>query len=84
MQIGFSRVYLLSSPLLKIVILEIARRLNLKVIYFDDLPYNHENGEVFFYDTVLAYVAKHQIRHVGYELILKISREKLGHTFEIW
>lgn len=42
--------------------------------YFDDLSYNHENGEVFFYDRVIAEVQKNSnIVHYGYNDICRLE-----------
>jgi hypothetical protein len=46
------------------------------VIYFDDLSYNHENGEVLYYEDVIAAVQKIPIRYVGYDELLKMQSDK--------
>lgn len=43
------------------------------VIYFDDLSYNHENGEVLYYEDVIAAVQKMPIRYIGYDELLKMQ-----------
>lgn len=44
-----------------------------KVIYFDDLSYNHENGKVLFYDDVLRAVRLMDIKYYDYQFILKLN-----------
>jgi hypothetical protein len=48
------------------------------IVYFDDLSYNHENGEVLYYDDVIEAVQKMPIRYIGYEelLVLQNAKEK--------
>jgi hypothetical protein len=43
------------------------------IVYFDDLSYNHENGEVLFYDDVINAVQKMPIQYVGYEELLTLQ-----------
>jgi hypothetical protein len=45
------------------------------VVYFDDLSYNHENGEVLYYDDVIHAVKKMPIRYIGYDELLKMQSE---------
>jgi hypothetical protein len=43
------------------------------IVYFDDLSYNHENGEVLFYDDVINAVQKMPMQYVGYEELLTLQ-----------
>jgi hypothetical protein len=45
------------------------------IIYFDDLSYNHENGEVLFYENVIKAVQKMPIRYIGYAELLKMQSD---------
>lgn len=40
------------------------------LVYFDDLSYNHENGQVLYYDDVIEAVQKMPIRYIGYDELL--------------
>lgn len=44
-----------------------------KVVYIDDLSYNHENGDVKFYFSILLKLEKLNITYYGYEFIQKIN-----------
>lgn len=49
------------------------------IVYFDDLSYNHENGEVLYYDDVIEAVQKMPIHYIGYDALLilqGIEKEK--------
>jgi hypothetical protein len=43
------------------------------ITFFDDLSYNHEKGEVLFYDDVIEAVTKMPIKYIGYEELLKMQ-----------
>lgn len=48
------------------------------IVYFDDLSYNHENGEVLYYDDVIEAVQKMPIHYIGYgELLILQATEKI-------
>lgn len=49
---------------------------NYPIIYLDDLSYNHENGEVLFYQNALKAVQKMPIRYVGYDELLIMQSDK--------
>lgn len=54
-------------PFLKILIL-----LKYKIVYIDDLSYNHENLNILFYNKVINFVTNSkQIKYIGYEEIKK-------------
>lgn len=46
------------------------------IIYFDDLSYNHENGEVLFYEDTIKAVEKMPIRYIGYAELLTMQTAK--------
>ena len=48
---------------------------NYPIIYFDDLSYNHENGEVLYYEEVIKAVQKMPIRYIGYDELLKMQSD---------
>lgn len=45
----------------------------LKVFYYDDLSYNHEFGNVFFYDKIIAEVKKLNINYFDNSYILNLN-----------
>ena len=47
---------------------------NCSVVYFDDLPYNHENGHVLYYQQVISNVKNLKLNYYDYEDILKIEK----------
>jgi hypothetical protein len=46
---------------------------NFDITYFDDLSYNHENGEVLFYNVVINELDKMKIDYFGYEYLNKLN-----------
>jgi FMN phosphatase YigB (HAD superfamily) len=65
--------YLVSEPLKKIKFLKYSVICFKKVTLYDDLSYNHENGEVKLYHEIISEVKKLSISHYGYQEILKIN-----------
>ena len=63
----FSRLILVSRPHIKLTILDIAIRQGLVITYYDDLSYNHENGQVLLYDEIIREVRKLPVRYFGYD-----------------
>tara|TARA_B110000908_G_C10167692_1_gene409250 strand:+ start:683 stop:1132 length:450 start_codon:yes stop_codon:yes gene_type:complete len=45
-----------------------------KVIYYDDLSYNHEKGIVFFYDKIINEVKKLDLIYYDYEFIKELNQ----------
>ena len=45
-----------------------------KIIFYDDLSYNHEYGKVLYYDTLIKKLEKLDIAYYGYDEILKIQQ----------
>ena len=37
-----------------------------KITYYDDLSYNHENGQVKFYNSLIDYIKKTPINYIGF------------------
>lgn len=46
------------------------------ITYYDDLSYNHENGEVKFYRDVIEKVRQMSIKYIGYEEIISINSKE--------
>lgn len=66
--------FLVSKPLKKIIFFHYCAKLFKKVTLYDDLSYNHENGEVKFYHDIINEVKKLPISYFGYWEILKINQ----------
>lgn len=69
--------YLVSEPFKKIKFLKYSASCFKRVTLYDDLSYNHENGEVKFYQEIINEVKKLSISYFGYEEILKINNLNL-------
>jgi ribosome biogenesis SPOUT family RNA methylase Rps3 len=44
-----------------------------RVIYYDDLSYNHENGKVLFYEKMIEEIKKMDIVYYDYDFIKKLN-----------
>lgn len=44
-----------------------------RITYYDDLSYNHENGNVKFYSSVIKKINKLPINYIGYDEINQIN-----------
>ena len=65
--------YLVSEPSIKVRFLKYCVAFFNKVTLFDDLSYNHENGEVKFYHDIIKEVHELSIVYYGYDEIVKIN-----------
>lgn len=65
--------YLVSEPSIKVRFLKYCVAFFNKVTLFDDLSYNHENGEVKFYHDIIKEVHELSIVYFGYDEIVKIN-----------
>lgn len=45
-----------------------------EVIFYDDLSFNHENGEIKYYEELIDRVRKLNLRYYGYSEILKLQQ----------
>jgi hypothetical protein len=59
----------------KIAYLKLANNNFKNVTYYDDLSYNHENGDVKFYSKEIETFQNMTIEYIGYEEILKINNK---------
>lgn len=66
-------VILVKSPAEKIELLQSAAQTHRRLVYIDDLSYNHEHGEVKFYDAETAAAGKLPLRYIGYKTILRFN-----------
>lgn len=68
-----SKLYLVANPLHKIYFYKasIWRSKNITVI--DDLSFNHENGEVLYYNEVISFIKKNKIRYYDYSFIKSLN-----------
>ncbi len=66
-----SNVVLVQNPLEKIVLIK--KYVKKRTIYFDDLTYNHENGEIKYYSTVIEEcMLLNNVQYYGYKQIIDI------------
>ncbi len=68
-----SPFFIVSNPSQKIKFIKYGLNKFNKISYFDDLSYNHENGEVKFYNEIINEISKLPIVYLGYHEILKIN-----------
>jgi len=66
--------FLVSKPIEKIKFLKSATRVFHKVTYYDDLSFNHENGEVKFYQDIINEIHKLPVSYFGYKEIIAINK----------
>lgn len=64
-----SELYLVKSAASKLFYLKLAAQLNSKVVYIDDLSFNHENGSIKFYHDVISEVSEIDVEYRGVEFI---------------
>ncbi len=69
------KLIVVDKPEDKLFFLKKACNTERHVDYFDDLSYNHENGEVKFYDTMIAEVRKIDVNYHDYHEIIGINEE---------
>lgn len=71
-----SNLIIVNNPMEKI---ELIKSLNKSIIYYDDMSYNHENGEVKFYDECIREIDKMKnIKYYGYKEIRQMQEGKLN------
>ena len=62
-----------SNPIINDIIMAKSEAHIYPIVYFDDLSYNHENGEVLYYEEVIKAVQKMPIRYIGYAELIKMQ-----------
>tara|TARA_A100001015_G_C14906907_1_gene678737 strand:- start:830 stop:1189 length:360 start_codon:yes stop_codon:yes gene_type:complete len=68
------QILLVNSIYDKIKILKIIRKvIRTNIYYYDDMSYNHEYGEVKFYNKVIKQIQEMNINYFNYEKIIKIQ-----------
>lgn len=68
-----SDVIIVSSPAQKTDFIKKILPRNKPVTFIDDLSYNHENGQVKFYDTEIQLISGLSLRYIGYKTILRFN-----------
>ncbi len=66
-------LFLVPFPEDKLPYLKKALKCVNRITYYDDLSYNHENGKVKFYKSLIAKVKQLPINYIGYYEINKIN-----------
>lgn len=72
--IGISpaHVFLVLSPMHKVWLLKVASLFCKRIVFIDDMSYNHENGEVKFYEKAIAALPR-KVKYIGYRQIKKFN-----------
>ena len=63
------KLFLVKSAKHKVTYLNLLLNNNSKVVFLDDLSYNHENGEVLFYTNVISEVSQMKLTYKGLDFI---------------
>lgn len=67
---NYKNVYLVPNPTIKYKWLR-AIGIHYDVVFIDDMSYNHENGIVKYYESIINKIIKLPIRYIGYSEIQK-------------
>lgn len=68
-------VYLFKSPMHKVKMIEkMCLNFSSKIIFFDDMSYNHENGEIKYYKEAIKKIQELPIDYVDYSTILNFQK----------
>jgi len=71
-----SKLFLVSSPLDKIYFFNEALKKQLKVVVFDDLSYNHENGKILYYKKIINFIKKKKIKYFDLKHIERLNNSQ--------
>ena len=74
--IDFFSIFLVSNPNTKIKFIKHLLKQGKKVIYIDDMSYNHENGNIKQYDSVineLIQLESKNFKFLGYDYVQRVS-----------
>lgn len=70
---GFSNLFLVSKANVKLRFLKYAIEKEIKIKYFDDLSFNHENGQIKFYDIEIDFVKSSNIEYFDFYFINSLN-----------
>jgi FMN phosphatase YigB (HAD superfamily) len=73
---SYKDLYMVEKPIEKLDFLRRSLRKHNHVIYYDDLSYNHEKGNVKLYDHVIEGVSRLGLEYYGIEEIKKLTNGK--------
>lgn len=69
-------LFLVSSAKAKIQFLKLANKLFSKIIFIDDMSFNHENGNVLFYNDIINEISKiKNVTYLDYSFISKLNKK---------
>lgn len=71
--VSLQNLFLVDTAKSKIEYLQLLVGNNIKVTFLDDLSYNHENGEVRYYDEVVSSVQKIDLTYLGIHFISRFK-----------
>ncbi len=66
-------LYFVPYPSWKLLYFKFAVKRMYQVVIFDDLSFNHENGIVKYYDSVLAKIDILDVKHYNFQFIQKLN-----------
>lgn len=69
--INFGSVIIVSKPSVKI---NLIKKINRRVVYYDDLSYGHETGRVAFYPEIKQIRECTHVEYIGYDSIVKLQK----------
>jgi hypothetical protein len=68
-----SHIFIVLSPMQKIILLKWIAWFCPRITFIDDMSYNLEKGEVKFYDKAIASLPL-RVRYIGYKTIVRFNR----------
>lgn len=68
-----SKLYLVSNPLHKIYFFKTSISNSKDITIIDDLSFNHENGEILYYNEVINFINKNNIKYYDYSFIKSLN-----------
>lgn len=66
-------LFLVSKAKVKLKFLKYILERKIEIIYFDDLSFNHENGEIQFYESEIDFVKRHNIQYFDFNFINSLN-----------
>lgn len=69
-----NQIFLVLSPMQKVWLLRVAIHFCKRITFIDDMSFNHEKGEVKYYQDAIKNVPK-RVRYIGYSTILNFQRK---------
>lgn len=74
-EVNLSDVIIVSTPAQKIKLLQSIIPRQKPITFIDDMSWNHENGQVRFYENEIRLLSGLPLRHIGYSTILRHQKK---------